>query len=588
MTAVLRPLRDDVPGWLGLLPDDDTVVHVEFAEHNAELVPQDGQGTLTSWRADVDAGLGLPGIDAGYTGPARVFAGNHGLVADDPSGRTLLTRDVTVQALVAWDAENASGTQTLVTRGFGDGLIEQRPWALVVRKIDTGLGELAWIWQDNSGTVREQPGGQFFAVEPDGFLLLTATREWARDRFLLRYWANDQLIASHESSDIEVGGGVGGHVTIGCAKSGADYTERFTGMIDQLAILRVAVPDEAVRHTYRRMAEFQPAAFAALLALQPRGRARTLDPGTHRYSDLRARAQAIGLAASLAERQRTDGLPSHAYGPQLRLWEELTGIQPRPGDTIAVRRTRVGVALLRQLGLSSTAVRTALAPFVEGGADNLQTIQPVPYYRLHQDDEFAWNLQGVDITTGQFTDGDSAEIAATAIRLMFTRWSAGASFRITVYTTEGITDIDAFEFFNRIIIRDSDGNQLAETSLGFSPLQVGHGYVRIRGNQPMTAAVRPRSPTERGMRNIVKVTCNNGSQAFTSDTIAWDPKSSVAMYPSVLVLDDSGEIDFASARAALHQQAAAHVEPTFCARSLRCDDEDHGCDDTPLKRGETL
>ena len=390
--AAVTPLREDVPGWIGLLPDEEgTVALITFAEHDAALAPADELGALEGWRVKPDAGLAFPGVTNGYTGPARTFDGTQGLLAQDPTARTLLTRDLTIQALVAWDATAAAGTQTLIARGTGDTAIEYRCWQLRIATPAPGIGRLAWTWQDRGGTTHIQPGGDFYAV--DGYLLLTATREWARDRFLLRYWANDTLLAEADTTDMEVGGGVGGRLTLGCAADGAGgFTEHLTGAIDQLAILDVAVPTEQVRHTYRHLAEHQPRADSALRALQPVGRARTRDPASLVQRHQRLRAAALGVAAARAELSREAGLPQSAYGPRLRAWEAITGMQPRAGDTIQIRRARVVAAVQREAGYTTAALGDTLAPILDTDPAAIQFLQASPLWRGGHD--WAWTPLG--------------------------------------------------------------------------------------------------------------------------------------------------------------------------------------------------
>ncbi|HWN68556.1 MAG TPA: hypothetical protein VNM90_13040, partial [Haliangium sp.] len=209
-------LSAQVPGYLGLLPNDHGIrTLLRFAESEATVAPVEDFGEL----ADFRPATAFPSVGDGYTGRARVFNGTTGIQATDAAGRLVLARTVSVVALASWDAQATSGPDTLIVHGARGTSAERRSWGLRVAAPSAGVGRLEWVWEDRAGVEKLQPGGEFFAPA-SGFLLLAATREWAGSKFLIRYWAGETLLAEHESTDLEVGGGLPATVTIGCAGDG--------------------------------------------------------------------------------------------------------------------------------------------------------------------------------------------------------------------------------------------------------------------------------------------------------------------------------------------------------------------------------
>src|SRR5690242_13009446 len=94
---------DPVPGNIGLLPDEDTVILLPFTEPNA-VHPSDTAGALEDLEA---ANPGeYPATDtsvAWASGVTRLFPGDKAFITTDKDGgSSLLTRDVSVQVLIAF------------------------------------------------------------------------------------------------------------------------------------------------------------------------------------------------------------------------------------------------------------------------------------------------------------------------------------------------------------------------------------------------------------------------------------------------------------------------------------------------------
>lgn len=610
MPVVVRGLSDDVPGWIGLLPELGAVALVPFAEHDAALAPRDELGALGPWSADPAADLAFPGVTEGYTGPARLFDGSSGLIAEDAGAATLLTMNVTVQALVRWDAAAAGvgEAQTIAARGLGTDATERRCWEVRIHKVAEGTGGLEWAWQDRDGVEHVQPGGEFFAVE--GFLLLTATREWARDRFLLRYWANDALLAEVESVDIEVGGGVGGHLTIGAARDEANYARHLTGAIDQLVVMREAVPTEQVSHVYQRLSRYQPAAYAALVALQPPGTARTFDYDSLVARHLRTRAAAVGAVAARAELSRAAGLPGQAYGERLAEWERIVALRPELGATIAERRERVIAALRGETGLTADALRATLAPLY--GLDEAE-LELLLYDNLAiGTDGPAWQERGPGAVV---LDAPSEAVSLVVLTgADFGTDGEGYAYR----TSTGGEEADAADAVIAGELAHSEG--AADVFLGFAALdgtRAGLLYEPLTGdiistlngstvassvNLPIKLAVSVRAGAVYGRINLgpesllgnapsllhwaqaelVPTTSapTGGAEVTFTGLIAQDRRSRQTQVGYVYGASCD---DLDGARVQIARQKPAHALATaVTTRAVVCDDTDNGCDQAPV------
>ncbi|WP_428264917.1 hypothetical protein [Haliangium sp.] len=608
MSVTVPSLIEAVPGYLGLLPDDPGVVAlVRFDERDAALAPRDALGALTAMRA----APARPAVVEGYTGPARRFDGAQGLVADDTAGRTLLPRTVSVLALVHWDAAATSGPDTIVARGLGGGPLEHRSWHLRIAKPGAGTGRLEWAWQDRAGVERVQPGGAFF-VPADGFVLLAATREWAGDRFLLRYWAGETLLAAAESSDIEVSGGVGGHVTIGVREDGAGgRIEHFHGALDQLAVLSTPLTQEQVSWVWRRLARWQPGLYDSLRALTPPGRARSRDRDSLVQRDLRTRAGALGTIAAAVELRALAGLPDRAFGDRLRAWERAARQLAGPADPVEVRRNRVIAAFQRESGFSHDSLRQSLAPLLGIAEEDVDIFEGTNV--TSGVDVEAWAFTGagatpesasggrVAVDTGAETvemvvgastafstldgpcryraaalDGcvlDAELVTASAERVFVAVWSPGDVARgleITVSDAAALVSAPAelagiYPLPLRIRIRARDGQVFAaltggaEVALGPCPSPIAWAGVSVVPTIP----TRPSEDVTATWRLVV-----------------WNPQSRAPLHGYVL---SETAADLAGARAQLSAQKPAHIFAAVITRPcLVCDDADNGTDQAPL------
>jgi hypothetical protein len=360
LSVTVATLRADVPGFLGLLPDDTGIAALlRFEDTDPTVAPRDDLGALSAVRP---VGSSFPDVVDGYTSRARDFDGATALQASDDTGALILERTVSIVALLEWDHASTAGPDTIAAHGVRGSASERRSWHLRLSKIGGGVGRVAWIWEDRAGTEYVQDGGDFF-LPASGYSLVSATREWCGDRFELRYWVGETLLAQHEISDIEVGGGIDATVTIGCVgDGGGGFAEHFHGRLDQLAVFRSALTQAQVRHIWQRMAVWGPDLYLALRDLQPIGTARTRAPASLVQRRIRAQSGGLAAASALVALRSDAGLPDRAFGPRLELWERTTAIQAQASDSVGARQARVLAALRGEQGLSAEKIRENLAP----------------------------------------------------------------------------------------------------------------------------------------------------------------------------------------------------------------------------------
>jgi hypothetical protein len=359
VSVTVQTVSTSVPGSLGFLPDDHGIQSLlRFEETDASLAPVDDLGALSAVRP---VGT-FPAVVDGYTSRARELDGLSAIQATDALGTLILDRAVSIVALVEWDHAATAGPDALLAHGVGGSAEERRSWHLRLGKPGGGIGRVQWVWEDRAGAEHAQGGGDFF-LPAGGFMMVAATREWCGDRFLLRYWVGEQLLAELETTDMEVGGGIGATVTIGCVGDGlGGFDEYFHGRIDQVAVLGAALTQAQVTHLWQRIAVWPQDLYAALRDLQPVGEARTRDPASLVQRRIRTQSGVLAATSALLQLRADAGLPDRAYGPRLELWERATGQRAHASDSVAARQARVLAALRGEQGLTAAALRQNLAP----------------------------------------------------------------------------------------------------------------------------------------------------------------------------------------------------------------------------------
>jgi hypothetical protein len=366
----------DPPGAIGLVAGDARVL-LRFHDPDVTVRPKDEAGALDD--LNVPSGALAPPVVPAACGNGRAFDGDSttALSAKDlAGGSSLVTRDLTIMAIVSWDIaqqDNFVDPGVLATRGDGSSSQEQICYQLRFAVVDlpTRTGSIALAWQDTSGTLHVQVAAQF--VCPTGFTLLTATRRWASPTSVVcHYYIGDVLLAEITSADGSIGGSTLGTFTLGAHRVGSTLGSFFAGTLDELAVFDREMCIEEIADTWQRITVFQPLGVQLLRELHDPGFPISDDPSSDVQLEIRQAGMALGYAASLAENLRRNILPQHAYGRALELWEQV--LRPTrlptqlPDSGIDARRARV-LARLRQRGGSSVPALESLLVSLLGGAD---------------------------------------------------------------------------------------------------------------------------------------------------------------------------------------------------------------------------
>lgn len=361
----------------------DATIFLRLDDVDTATRPVDAARSLDD--LDVAGALVMPAVtESGVTGRARVFvpANSNGLVANDIiSGSTLLTRDVSVQAIIDWDlaTQNTYGTPgTLIARGKTGAAAEYIAFGVEFRVVNVAaaIGEVRFFWQDSAGNLKTQVGGHFQALvngTTRAFVLLTCTRRWvSSSEVILRYYIADELLAEVRSSDGDIGGGTTGHTQVGTRWTGAAYGRFLAGTVDEMRVVERELTAEEIEATWQRITVSQPRACAMLRDLHPPGFPISNDPSSRVQRETTLWGNGLGFAAGQIENLRSNFYPSRAYGRTLEEWEETLGQSPKPGDSVDRRRARVVGRLRQHAGVSIPGVSEAVEELVATDASNLE------------------------------------------------------------------------------------------------------------------------------------------------------------------------------------------------------------------------
>jgi hypothetical protein len=353
------------------------VVHLRLDEQHNDVLPSDAVGALAD--LDVPAGLGQPTVADSFCGRGRAFVEESGFAGlDVVPGASLLTRDVTIQALMSWDLvtqESLGSTGTIVARGKGNAAAEYVSYALELRVVDLArqIGELRFVWQDTAGVVKTQLGPHF-VLPASGFMMLTAVRRWVSSTSVeLRYYIGDLLAGEFLSADGDIGGGTTGTFCLGFRYVAGVNDKHLVGVLDELRILNYEMSGEQVEATYARLARHQPRGYRALRDLMQPGAPVADDPNSRIQKLLRIAGHALGYVAAQAENVRRNLLPHRAYGPALEEWERALQESPRGGDSIAQRRRRLVAHLRQNAGVSPPGVAATIADLLALTKDQVKS-----------------------------------------------------------------------------------------------------------------------------------------------------------------------------------------------------------------------
>lgn len=405
----------DPPGAIGLV-DRAPVILLRFDESDPAIPPKDLAGGLDDLgvlvsKAVTGVALAVPTIVSGAVGRARQFDPHIALsgfsARDVVPGSTLLTRDMTIQTILSWNAAHQDlGVGNVISRGLGTASpAEFVAWGLKISLISsaTSTGVLAWYWQTTAGVFKTQTGAQFVCL-PGKTTMLTATRRWiSPTSVLLRYYIGDQLIGEVASVDGSIGGGTTGGTQIGTEIDGSSNDSNFlSANIDELMVLDRELCAEEIEATWLRITKYQPLGVALFTDMHDDGFPLPDDPASDARLDMRMTGVALGLAAAATENLRANFLPARAYGTTLDQWEELVAPSPSPTTGIEARRARVQARMSQRLGSSLDGFRGALTELL-GGALPSQ-LEFLAFTNEITDDFATLNLSRWDVTpVGAYT-----------------------------------------------------------------------------------------------------------------------------------------------------------------------------------------
>lgn len=378
----------DPPGAIGLV-DGDPVVLLRLHDADASIHPKDEAGVLNDMAPP--AGAVMPQVVPAAMGQGRLIwpSPASALAAKDlASGSSLLTRDVTIMAIVSWDIAGqvlATTTGTLVCRGDSSGPSEYVAYELRFSVIDapSRTGSLAMSWQDISGVVHTQTAVQF--VCPIGFTMITATRRWVSPSSVVcRYYIGDVLLGEVSSSNGSIGGGVSGTFFLGCNHASGVLGSFFAGIVDEVAVFDREMCIEEIADTWLRITLYQPLGVQLFIEMHDQGFPMSLEPSSDIQLENRMIGQAFGYAAAKIENVRRNLLPQHAYGEALDDWE--TALRPirTPDQSVEGRRARVLARMRQRRGCSIPGIQDIL-PSLIGDAD-VSDLQFIAFSNTWTDD----------------------------------------------------------------------------------------------------------------------------------------------------------------------------------------------------------
>ncbi len=371
MVAIVQ-LYDPVPGNIGLLADEDTVIMLPFAEPDG-VKPSDVAGTLEDLALAPFGTAPAPDSTVAWASAlSQKFLANAGMISTDKAGESsVLTRDVSIQMILAvnhTDGFGAANTWPFL-RGddvySGAGAAQYTSFGIKMQIDPTsaqgGEVRVAWTWQNLAGAVFLDAYEVFTAPHGQIFLL-TLTRRWvSTTSVVLRYYIGDRLLAERTVASGEIGGSAGGTTRIGA---------NWYGWFDDIKVVDREMSHEEIRATHARLNQHQPDGVTALLGQAPPGAIFARADGSDVGRLMKASGQAVGYATSKAHELRETFLPDRAYKDTIGRWEKIVGLQRREQLALDTRRDRVVSRLQLENGYSPPKIRALLAtPFDVDEAD---------------------------------------------------------------------------------------------------------------------------------------------------------------------------------------------------------------------------
>lgn len=370
-------------GGLGLL-DRAAKFLIRFDELETATRPQDETGVCEEFDVTLTtAPTVMPSKVAAALGRGRLFNGATMAIAsrDREPGATLLTRDMSIQVVLTWDAVAQAAAAipgTIISRGVGGSAAEYVGYGLRIDAVDpsTFTGLIRWYWQDVAGVERLQTGAQV-VITPGQYTMITATRRWVSPTQVeLAYYVGDQPIGVVTSANGSIGGGTTGLLQIGCRTIAGVNGAFLVGTLDELMVLDRELCQEEVEATWLRITRYQPLGVGLFKDMIDDGFPISDVPASDVQLDIRMTGHALGLAGANTETLRNDFLPQRAYGSTLEQWERAVAVTPQPSISRSTpeRRARVLARLRQRLGISIPGLEQALASLVDGAVDDLEFI----------------------------------------------------------------------------------------------------------------------------------------------------------------------------------------------------------------------
>lgn len=370
MAGESKFLDYDPPGAIGLFDKTATFL-IRFDELEDEDRPQDATRVVQDFDVLIDSANAMPTITPGSLGRARLFDGSTtGLAADDiEAGDTLLTRDMSIQVVLSWDADGqlAAGTPgTIIARGLGGSVPQYLAYGLQIDVVDAPSfqGRFRWVWQDIGGATQVADGA-VVTILPGKFTMLTATRRWVSPTEVeIRYYVGDQLVGTYTSTEGDIAGGTTGTMQIGYRRVSGSPNNHYAGAIDEIMVVDRVLCFEEIEATWLRLTKYQPLGVQLFKQLHDPDFPMSDEPDSDIQLDTRMMGQVYGYAAAQAENFRSNFLPQRAYGTTLEQWEEAVRVTPKPAQSIEERRARVIARLRQRRGASIPGIQDALAGVV--------------------------------------------------------------------------------------------------------------------------------------------------------------------------------------------------------------------------------
>jgi hypothetical protein len=383
-----RTLDPAEQGSIGLVADADTVLLLPFTEPLG-VAASDRQGNLEDLVPLVDA----PTRDAITTWADALSwrFDDQPLLGGDQAGRsTLLTRDLSVQAILAFGVQNSVGS-VLIGRGLdlqlGGGAGERTSFELVVDNDDAPQLWIFLRWQRLDGTTFQDVGVVMPSIARSSWYLLTATRRRvSATEVVCSYYLGGELLGQTTSNAGLIAGATTATTRIGAA---------FYGWIDELAVIGRELSPEEVRATWERLTVHQPAGLAMFRGHAPPG-APWFHAGTGPAGMARIAGQGLGAAMAAVHGFQATYHPHRAIKADLPAWEALVGLQAREDAPLTTRRARVVDQLSRDNGYAVAQVQATVAPAFDLTPPEVEILSFAPTFSddFNSLDEQRWTSTG--------------------------------------------------------------------------------------------------------------------------------------------------------------------------------------------------